>query len=723
MIFLLGSIMVLSTNVTQDAYAADVSVSSTALEGTTIIKMVDGSATGNGITAFSIVPETGGATEEVLIKSFKTERGWIGKKDVQSGSLIFISSSVVNPGEQVTFGIKTDKDLPTFRWATYDSNSVLTDEGRVVSEIIRTKNDGGNNNSTNNGGQNDVQTPTIPVIDPPGITTESVFRTVPEKPSIGSPIRVTGDKFGSSQSFEFLINSRTLGDFVTDDNGHFITTMWIPDDQRAERVDFVVRDSKDNTKTISIRIVNNTGAILDESVEISIRGIPNTVHRGNTLDISGTADPNSTVIIRITNAQGEKVISRTVDVDSRGNWSIEESIIIPADMPFGEYTSTVSDGREEIIRMFSIESDKVIKIEPASLKYDLGEIVVFNGTGLPNKSIEMVLEDPLGQEISSTILQVNGSGIVKFEFPTSQTTKKGTYTLIVTQDPHKEFVFVGIGEKHNIPVDLEFDKLNYKRSETAIILMSGEASAVVNLRIINPAGDNEVGKPMNMTLGPDGRGTYKLSMAEFAPGGYTAVISIGNTQSVERFGVDLQTGSEIEINTTKDSYYRGDSILILGTTEKNVLLNMTMADQNGTIIKSKEIFSDNKGKISEKSFRIPAQATAGMWEIRAKTGAVYDVKKIEVITVMQDEIMVTISESGSLHGTEIISIQAVGVRQTVTIDITAEDGTIIDKLKAIASDHNVIAIPWKIPDEIEPGTYIVRVADPFRSVESTFEVE
>ena len=41
----------------------------------------------------------------------------------------------------------------------------------------------------------------------------------------------------------------------------------------------------------------------------------------------------------------------------------------------------------------------------------------FNGTAIPNKSIELVIEDPLGKEIVSDIIQVDNSGFVEFEFP------------------------------------------------------------------------------------------------------------------------------------------------------------------------------------------------------------------------------------------------------------------------------------------------------------------
>jgi hypothetical protein len=87
-----------------------------------------------------------------------------------------------------------------------------------------------------------------------GIYSDSIFRIFPEKPNVGSLIRVTGDKFASSQEFDFYIDSKKIGSFVTDKNGHFITTMKIPQEQNDGRVDFTIKDSQNNERTIDLRL-------------------------------------------------------------------------------------------------------------------------------------------------------------------------------------------------------------------------------------------------------------------------------------------------------------------------------------------------------------------------------------------------------------------------------------------------------------------------------------
>ena len=147
------------------------------------------------------------------------------------------------------------------------------------------------------------------------MTTESTFRIVPEKPNVGSSIRVTGDKFGASQELDFYINSEKIGSFETDKNGHFMTTMKIPADQEAERVDFKVKDKEGEEKKVSLRIIKVEDRIVDEqNIKLTLQGMPNIVHRGDKLDISGTGDPNSAITAKITTAEGEIINTRTAEV-------------------------------------------------------------------------------------------------------------------------------------------------------------------------------------------------------------------------------------------------------------------------------------------------------------------------------------------------------------------------------------------------------------------------
>ena len=123
-------------------------------------------------------------------KSFKTERGWTGQKTPQ-GVIIFTASIPVQPGEIVKFGVKTDNAKPGINWkALHDTDKQIETGKTLVSESSSI--------------EPDITTPTTGK----GVLDSSSFRLVPEKPNVGSSMRVTGNNFGANQELDFYIGTQ-----------------------------------------------------------------------------------------------------------------------------------------------------------------------------------------------------------------------------------------------------------------------------------------------------------------------------------------------------------------------------------------------------------------------------------------------------------------------------------------------------------------------------------
>ena len=685
------------------SYAEGIDITSIALEETTIIELTN--LQEEDINTLRIW-----VGSDFSFKSFKTEKDWVGEKTPQ-GVIVFTSSEPIKKGESVKFGVKTDKVSTGINWKALDSKDKQIDTGKVLpKELPKVIQNPDNIQVKENTGEN--------------ISAESTFRIVPEKPNVGSSIRVTGDKFGASQEFDFYIDSKKIGNFVTDKDGHFMTTMKIPNEQKADRADFIIKDKEGEEKKLSLRIGDMSNRIpASENIKLTVQGIPNIVHRGELLEVFGTGTPGKGISITITAPDGEVIRTRTTEIDNKGNWELEP-LVVPLDRPFGKYTGVISDGKQEKTISWTIESDKIIIIAPTNLKFEPGETVKFNGTAMPNKPIELVVEDPLGTEIFSDIIEIDESGSVKFEFPTIQSTTEGTYTLIATQEKIKELIFVGLGQLPTIPVNLEFDKLNYKSTDNAIITLTGKASEIVNLLIIDPS-DKPKGESQSIKLGPDGRGSVTLDLKGYGTGVYTAVISKGGEQSEKTFTVGLQIGSgEIDINTTKISYLTGDPVLVLGETSPNVLLTITLSNPDGKEIKVKETFSDKNGKISEGSFRIPSDGMSGTWTIKAASGSNFDTVDFEVHSLVIEGMMVSVTEGEEIAGYgKTMNISVIGAQQTVELEIIGENNKVIETLSFPASKSGEIKQPWIIPKDTEPGTYTIKVEDAYNSAETTFEIK
>ena len=48
------------------------------------------------------------------------------------------------------------------------------------------------------------------------------------------------------------------------------------------------------------------------------------------------------------------------------------------------------------------------------MRYDIGDVIEFTGSGIPNENITIILEDPLDVEVFSKTFNVNDSGNFNF---------------------------------------------------------------------------------------------------------------------------------------------------------------------------------------------------------------------------------------------------------------------------------------------------------------------
>ena len=634
-----------------NGYAEEINVKSVGVEKTAIITLTNDAV--KEVKTFRIW-----LGQDSNFESFKTEKGWIGEKTPQ-GVIIFTSSQPIKENESVKFGIKTDKANPIINWKGLDQTNSVIDTGVIKSKKLEKVNPNPdlelNKNIENSDGE---------------IFSDSSFRIIPDKPNIGSTIRVTGDNFEVSQFYDFYIDTKKIGSFETDNKGHFMTTMKIPETEIKDRVDFKIKNNQGEEKVISLRLGDSKNRITQfDEIKISINGINNIVYRGDILEISGTATPGTAIITEIKDPQQNIINSRTAKVDGTGNWKLENGINIPFDALLGKYSITVSDGRNQQLKVWTVETDKIIIINPEKIKFDAGELIKFTGTALPNNPLELVLEDSLGDEMTSDILQVDSSGVVEFEYQTTENDdKEGTWTLIASQKNTKEFIYVGYDVMPTTPVNLEFDKTNYLSTDTAIITLVGKPSDKITLIIISPSGNIQNTDEI-IQLRVDGRGEHNLDLSGYVSGIYTAVAKKSGSQSSERFSVGLQLGSgPIDAKTTQTEYQQGERILLLGSTNPNTLMTATLVNPNEMKIKTIEIASNNVGTFTEEGLRIPSNGELGLWKINVASGSNLDTVEFNVSSSMLEGMFVKTTDEVRVGDLLKISITA-SHKTSITIKI------------------------------------------------------
>ena len=692
-----------------NSYAEEISVKSIGVEKTSIITFTNEGI--QDVKTFRIWLSQGANFE-----SFKTEKGWVGEKNSQ-GVIVFSSSESIKENQSVKFGVKTDKPNPVINWKGLDKTNSVIDTGVISTTKIQKVNQNPDIESNKN------------IIDTDGeIFSNSEFRIIPDKPNAGSTIRVVGENFGVSQFFDFYIDSSKIGSFETDNNGNFITTMKIPGNISEDRVDFKIKNNQGEEKIVSLRLGDNQNRIEKlENVKITINGIDKIVHRGDNLELFGTASPGSAIIIEIKDPNQKTINSRTEKVDGTGNWKLNTPINIPFDAPFGKYSITTSDGRNQNLKYWTIETDKTILLSPTEIMFDPGSIIKFNGTALPNQLIELVLEDNLGKEVVSDIITVGESGFIEFEYQTTENDDlEGTWTLIATQNKMKEFIFVGYGEMPSIPVNIEFDKTNYKSSENAIISLLGKPSEILKIMIINPSGGIS-GENIEVKLQEDGRATYELELGGYGSGIYTAVAQKGNAQSSEKFSVGLQLGSgPINAQTTQTEYEQGERILLIGSTNPNVLLTASLVNPNGVEIKSLEIPSNSDGTFKVEDFKIPTNAISGTWKINVSSGSNIDRSEFEVISTNEEGIIIEIVGILEIPGFgNSVQIELTTSQKTsVTIQVLDQNSNPIgESISCLPTADLKCEILWTIPEDTPPGTYWISVNDSKITVVKELEIK
>jgi len=689
-----------------NGYAEEINVKSIGLEETTIITITNESM--KDIKSFRIW-----LSENFNFESFKTEKNWIGEKNSQ-GVIVFTSSNSIKMGESVKFGIKTDKVNPAINWKGLDQNGITIETGFVKSGKISDVNKNPNIelNQNNNSGT--------------GIFSESKFKIIPNNPNPGSTIRVTGEQFASVQKFDFYVDSTKIGDFTTDKNGKFITTVIIPENVQ-ERVDFKIKSYDGTEKKVSLRLGEGINRISEtEEIKLTIEGIDKIVNRGDILNISGKGSPDKALSIKILSPEQDIINTRTTEVDTQGKWKLSESINIPFDAEFGKYSIVVSDGKNQVLKYWELKTDKIILIQPIEIMYEGGEKIQFEGTALPGIKLELILEDPLGDEMSSDTIEVDESGIVNFEYQTTENDdKEGTWTLIATQKDNKEFIYVGYGVYPTIPVNVKFDQENYQSTDTAIISIIGKPSDTIKLLIIGPSGNIQE-KETEIKLQEDGRGKLELSLSGYSSGIYTTVVKKANSQSTEKFSVGLQLGSgKIDINTTKPEYLVGEKILLLGETNSNVLLNVELIDPNEKVIRTLQIPSNNLGIFTENRLKIPTDGEIGTWKIQVSSGVNQSTMEFDVFSNLVDEMKITVEENIKIPGfgqTFKIDIQA-SQKSSIVIEILDYNLELIDTLNCNTTAEYKCEILWTVTKDMLPGTYTVRANDSVSSAEKSFLVD
>ncbi|MBC8251360.1 MAG: hypothetical protein H8E89_07225 [Candidatus Nitrosopelagicus sp.] len=678
----------------ESSFAEEIIVTSVGFEDSTILELKN--SRGNTVYIDTVRIWL---SEDNEFKSFKTEQGWMGKNTPQ-GVIVFTSQNEISPGEGVKFGIKTTKQNPSINWKAVDKN------GEVISSA-KTKT---TNLEINDPGLNDSK-----VI---GIKDESVFRFIPEKPTSDSDFRIVGTNFVPKQSLDFYIGNEFKNTIKVDEDGKILFTSKTPVTINEERTEFILRDSGGNEKILSMRISESDKREISEIVKLSIDNTSKDVKRGEVVNLTGLSTPNSTITITLKHSSGDILHIDTIAVQATGQWNYES--LFASNLDLGTVSIEIDDGKSRILRDFQIISAELINVFAQQTMYQSGDTVSFSGKAIPNQVMSISLENETGAEIFSRSISVGETGNVDFDIPISRDDGEGTYILHLYQGDEEGISTFGVGQEPKALLILKPTKLNFQVNEDVEVLILGVPNAQVALILIDSATRELFSDSIN--LGANGRMLYEIDSDRLSTGSFILNAQRGESIGEARFTVGFTTGSGlISIQTTKDEYRQGESILILGNTAtSNVLLDITIIDPTGKTIKKYETYSDQNGfKID--NFRIPIDGETGVWKIGTKSGSNFS--QIEFSVLGNSDILILILDKDIYKTNDVVAIEGSGARSaSISLKIINSLGEKVVELNITGTNEGKFTTFWQIPIESPVGEYEMIADDGIRNTTTNFTI-
>jgi len=695
-LLLISSIIFVSSF--ESSFADEIIATSTGFEDSTILELKNNR--GNTAEIDMVRIWLSGENE---FKSFKTEEGWMGKNTPQ-GVIIFTSQNEVAPGQSVKFGIKTTENNPIINWKALDSKGeVITSASTSVTKLEETES------------KPELNEPKIVAI-----KENSNFRFIPEKPASGSDFRVVGENFVPNQSLDFYIEDKLENSVKVDSNGKILFTSKLPAILDDERTEFTLQDSGGNEKSLSIRIPQLENREIADVIKLSLGNTPQEAKRGEIITLEGMATPNTTLTITSKNVNGDILAIDTIEVRFDGKWSYDN--LFAPDLDLGTISIEIDDGKSKALRNIEVISAKLINIKSMETSVEAGNTIVFVGSAIPNQEMSVIIEDAINTEIFSRNVSVGESGMVNFDVEIPRGSVEGTYILSAFQGNESGITTFGVGQEPEPILIVRPTQLNFASGETVNVEIQGPVNSQISIILIDSADREKLSDTLN--LGPDGKEIYKIESSELPNGAFTLNAKRGESSGSAIFTIGLTTGSgAISIQTTRDDYQQGEQILILGSTGAiNVLLDITISDPDGKVIKKIQTFSDKFGVFKVDNFRIPIDAITGQWNVNAKSGGNF--KDIEFSVTGENKELEIFTDKENYNTNELMNLSGTGARlsATVTIKIFDSEGVEIDELNITAKSNGEYLTMWQIPADLENGEYEITVDDGASNTSTKFTI-
>ena len=634
---------------------------------------------------------------DATFKSFKAEPDWGYTPD--NKLVVFTATNTLNPGESVKFGLITNEKVTGINWKALDQNDNEIDKRKTsIQEISHT-------------------TPSFiegesEAVEQAKETGSALYGTkkfIPEKLRVGSDIRLVGSGFGSEEELKFYLDTTILKSVNTDEQGNFLTTISIPDSSNVGTSEFIIKDKSGNFQSTNINIEEQKNRFL-KTTEFEVNSIPAEVTYDEILTLSGSAYPQSAVIISFENNERDLEKTRVITANSNGEWVFEEVINRTDDI--GEKYVIFKNNQDKTTKNLIVKSDYTIDVYASAVRYNIGETVSIIGISESNTDTTIWIRDDDKNIILYDIFTTNPNGDLDYQFVIDDRFSSGTYSAIIKQDAGgSDAALFGIEQYPTTSIVALMEKTNFPLNSKAVINIIGPQSTKLSITVLDH--NDNVKLTDSITTTSSGKAKYAIDLDGLTSGIYRIAVSATNVQDSTKFSIGLETGSgPISLITTQENYSPGESILIIGNTGNNARLTITLYDPSGNIVSKTETFSDTSGNFSTENIGIPSDGSLGNWKITAHSRL--DTKNIEINVSVPFDLGLTLQiEEIEFSTGDTVLIKGVGQSNSVrlTVEIIDEDNQVIVTLGTPLTSDGTFSLPWSIPSDFSTGTYTIKISD------------
>ncbi|NNL58203.1 MAG: hypothetical protein HKP31_01860 [Nitrosopumilus sp.] len=377
--------------------------------------------------------------------------------------------------------------------------------------------------------------------------------------------------------------------------------------QRAEIVDFSLRDSKNNDASS-----DNGQVETDISPEkILVQSARDSYVLGSTMTFTGESEPNTSLEVELEDSDGNKVYTDILEIDDSGIVQFE----IKTDDSFtqGAYFLILKHGDDsEIVPVQIGESEGDIAAVIEKFHFDRDSMALIEIFGPISTNISLTVFDSRDNVRFEDTLLLDKTGYAEYLLDLSGY-KKGNYHLVLnhaSEETIEEFT-VGLS-KGTTPIEVQIDDNYYKIGET--VLLSGKSSdnTRILIELIDPTG--EIIDKIEYYTDNDGKFTYPLELSLGKQNGFWTVKVSNSERSSE---VTFEVAGKEKILTVQldkeEPYRHGEFMTISGTgidSEFQTVIQITSDEKFFELIP--EVTKD--GTFSE-VWQIPENLTPGTYTV------------------------------------------------------------------------------------------------------------